>query len=130
MAKQRIYNVILEIPGNSLNRREEPLMKNPRKRVEASQTGSLPHLLDNIDVVEVITMVALRFMRISCVFCIVTILLCCPVVFGAGHRERKRRVARLDWPEELSPYRAQAKTTEIAWPGNQEKRVRDPFRRP
>jgi len=63
-------------------------------------------------------MVTLRFMRIAWVSCIVTILLCCPLslalvsIHGEG-------MWPSDWPIELSPYRAQAKTFQIAV-GNQE----------
>ncbi len=70
-------------------------------------------------VMEVITMAMLRFTKTSWVFGIVIILLCCPlssalvITYSVGRWPP-------DWPAELSPYRAQARTFDIAWPGNQE----------
>lgn len=67
---------------------------------------------------DVITMLKVAFTKRGRVFGVAAILLCCPVCLGLVI-ESGEGAWPLDWPEELSPYRAQAKTTEFA-AGNSE----------
>ncbi|MGB2806887.1 MAG: hypothetical protein WBC22_04060, partial [Sedimentisphaerales bacterium] len=60
-----------------------------------------------------------RFTKTSWVLGMVIILVSCPLCLGLVITSGEGAWP-LDWPIELSPYRAQAKTTEIAWPGNNE----------
>ena len=64
-------------------------------------------------------MAMLRFTKISWVLGIIIILLSCPLSSALVITSSEGRWPP-DWPEELSPYRAQARTFDIAWPGNQE----------
>jgi len=64
-------------------------------------------------------MANLRFTKTSWVFGIVIILLCCPLSLALTISCSVGKWPT-DWPEELSPYRAQARTFDIAWPGDNE----------
>ncbi|MHC4286579.1 MAG: hypothetical protein ACYSWZ_27015 [Planctomycetota bacterium] len=66
----------------------------------------------------VITMLKVAFTKRGRVFGVAAILLCCPLSSALVITTSEGRWPP-DWPEELSPYRAQAKTTEIA-SGNNE----------
>lgn len=64
-------------------------------------------------------MANLRFTQTSWVFGIVIILLCCPLSSALTSITGEGRWPS-DWPIELSPYRAKARTKAISWPGNQQ----------